>query len=101
MPVLQKEIGSSGAKLRALLVGPGADLSAVRQDLATQHHVAPVADWIWRDCRGVFFDHSAAAAPGTRWDHSGAGFVAAAVCFYRLARDICVAGEFSVTMITV
>ena len=91
MPTLQKTIDSPGAKFRPLSVGKGADLSAVRQDLATQHHVAPGAHWIFIDC-------SAALAPGARRGHSGTAVVAAAVCVHRLARNICVAGQFSVEM---
>src|ERR1700693_220082 len=98
MPTLQKKIGSLGAKLRPFPVGKGADLSAVRQDLAAQRHVAPVTDWIWRDRRRGSFGGRAAAAPGTRWRRTGAGFVAATVCVYRLARAICVAGQFPIEM---
>lgn len=98
MPTLQKTIDSPGAKFRPLSVGKGADLSAVRQNLATQHHVAPGSHWIWRDRRGVFIDCSAALAPGARRGHSGTAVVAAAVCVHRLARNICVAGQFSVEM---
>src|ERR1039457_6427330 len=100
MPTLQKTIGSPGAKFHPLSVGKGAALSAVRQDLATQHHVASVVDWIWRDRRDAFFGRSATLAHRAGGRYFGADFVAAAVCVYLLACNVCVAGQFSVEMRT-
>src|SRR6266404_6167972 len=98
MPTLQKTIGSAGAKLRPLFVGTGADLSAVRQDLAAQYHVAPIADRSGCDRRGGAFARSVALVPGARWRDPGADFMAAGVRVCRVARDVCVAGKFSIEM---
>src|SRR5271169_4606494 len=98
MPVLQKEIGSVGAKFRPLFVGPRADLSAMREDLATEHHVTSVVDWVWRGRRGGTYARSAAVVSGSRRRDSGAGVVAAGVRVCRLARHVWVVGQFSIEM---
>ena len=98
MPTLQKTIGSPGAWLRPFLVGKGADMPAVRQDLAAQHYVASVTDRNRCNCRGDFIGGIATLAPWDGWHYFGAGVVAAAVCIHLLARNVCVAGEFSVEM---
>ena len=98
MPTLQEKISSPGTWLRPFPMGKGADLPAVRQDLATQCHVAAVADCVWRDRRGAPFGRSTTLAPRARWRHFGAGLVAAAVCVHFLARNVCIAGQFSVEM---
>jgi hypothetical protein len=98
MPILQKEIDSPGAKFCALLVGKGADLSALRQNLATQCRTATVADWIWGDRWYNFFDAGKVLASGARWRGFGADAVRAAICLYRLACNVCIVGKFSVEM---
>jgi hypothetical protein len=98
MPILQKEIDSPGAKLRALFVGKGKNLSAMRQDLATWCHAAAIANWIWRHRRGGFFNSGSALAPRARWRGFGVDVVPAAVHICGLARNVCVAGQFSVEM---
>src|ERR1035437_9980121 len=98
MPPLQETIGSTGAKLRPLSVGKGADLPAVRQDLAAQRHVAANVGRIRRDCRRGAFVRSVALVPGARWRDPGGGVVAAGVRVYCVARHVCDAGKFSIEM---
>lgn len=92
MPILQKEIDSPGAKLRALFVGKGKNLSALWQDLATRRDAAAIANWIRRHRRGGFFNFGSALAPRARRRGFGADVVPAAVYICGLARNVCVAG---------